>query len=135
MEIAIPVPQGWHRLSRTNYGRGGPAEGRCAGARLSLQDLKSFLNLHQELKRWAKLVAFAAEYVSLWRHSGHWLFDSPEILRNAARGNSITLDGTSLFYYEGKSWNAYEFTTTRLVLLRTRRSQVSRQWHPKCIST
>src|SRR6266496_2935922 len=81
MEIAIPVPQGWHRLSRTNYGRGGPAEGRCAGARLSLQDLKSFLNLHQALKRWAKLVAFAAEYVSLWRHSGHWLFDSPEILR------------------------------------------------------
>jgi len=42
------------------------------------------------------------------------LFDSPEIIRNVARENSIDPGGASLFYYEayemefdGKSWHAY----------------------------
>jgi len=56
-----------------------------------------------------------ADYIEYWKHNGHWLFDSSEIIRNLAKENSIELDGTSLFYYEvhdmefdGKSWSPYE---------------------------
>jgi hypothetical protein len=55
-----------------------------------------------------------ADYIEYWKHNGYWLFDSPEIIRNLARENSIGLDGTLLFYYEvyemefdGESWIAY----------------------------
>jgi hypothetical protein len=52
-----------------------------------------------------------ADYIPFWKHNGYWLFDSPEIIRSVANENSISLEGTSLFYYEvyekefdGKSW-------------------------------
>lgn len=56
-----------------------------------------------------------ADYIDFWKHNAHWLFDSPEIIRAVARENSISLEGTSLFYYEvyeqefnGKAWMPYE---------------------------
>ena len=56
-----------------------------------------------------------ADYINFWKHNGYWLFDSPEIIRAVARENSISLDGTSLFFYEihemqfdGSSWAPYE---------------------------
>lgn len=41
-----------------------------------------------------------ADYINFWRHNGYWLFDSPEIIEEVARANSISLEGLSLFYYE-----------------------------------
>jgi len=41
-----------------------------------------------------------ADYVNFWKHNGYWLFDSPEIIRAVAHENSISLDGTLLFFYE-----------------------------------
>ena len=63
-----------------------------------------------------------ADYVNFWKHNGYWLFDSAEIIRSVANDNSISLDGTSLFYYEvheqefdGEQWLAFDpevsFTT------------------------
>ncbi len=40
------------------------------------------------------------DYINNWRHNGYWLFDSPAIIREIAQENSISLEGTSLFYYE-----------------------------------
>lgn len=55
-----------------------------------------------------------ADYISLWKHNGYWLFDSPEIILTVARENSIDVTPTTLFYYEvhelefdGKSWNTF----------------------------
>jgi hypothetical protein len=55
-----------------------------------------------------------ADYISLWKHNGYWLFDSREVILAVARENSIDLTPTTLFYYEvyemefdGKNWNAY----------------------------
>ena len=55
-----------------------------------------------------------ADYISLWKHNGYWLFDSPEVILTVARENSIDLALTTLFYYEvyelefdGKNWNSY----------------------------
>jgi hypothetical protein len=51
--------------------------------------------------------------IHYWKHNGYWLFNSPEIIRSIARENSLTLEGTSLFYYEvyerefdGQEWRA-----------------------------
>ena len=41
-----------------------------------------------------------ADFINYWKHNGYWLFDSPEIIRNVAQANAISLDGTALFYYE-----------------------------------
>jgi len=41
-----------------------------------------------------------ADYVGFWKHNGYWLFDSPEVIEQVARDNSIDLSGTTLFYYE-----------------------------------
>ena len=41
-----------------------------------------------------------ADYIDYWKHNGYWFFDSPEIIKNLAKENSIPLEGTSLFYYE-----------------------------------
>jgi hypothetical protein len=56
-----------------------------------------------------------ADYIKYWKHNGHWLFDSPEIIQSVARQNSIGLEGTTLFYYEvyemgfdGKGWRPFE---------------------------
>src|SRR5271169_619807 len=31
------------------------------------------------------------DYIEYWKHNGHWLFDSPEVIRTVAQGNSIQL--------------------------------------------
>jgi hypothetical protein len=41
-----------------------------------------------------------APYINYWEHNGYWFFDSPEIILQLARRNSIDLTGTSLFFYE-----------------------------------
>lgn len=67
-----------------------------------------------------------ADYVEFWKHNGFWLFDSPEVIRRIAQGNSIDLVGTTLFYYEvyekefdGDTWKTFEpdssFTTTVVI--------------------
>jgi hypothetical protein len=55
-----------------------------------------------------------ADYIGFWKHNGYWLFNSPEIIQETARENSISLDGCKLFYYEaygmeftGKEWRSY----------------------------
>jgi hypothetical protein len=40
------------------------------------------------------------DYINDWKHNGYWFFDSPEIIQSIAREHSISLEGTSLFYYE-----------------------------------
>ena len=56
-----------------------------------------------------------ADYIEYWKHNGYWLFDSPEIIREVARGNALHLEGTALFYYEvyalefdGQQWCTYQ---------------------------
>jgi hypothetical protein len=58
------------------------------------------------------------DYISNWKHNGYWFFDSPEIIKNVAKENSIQLEGTSLFYYEayemefdGESWLSWSPVT------------------------
>jgi hypothetical protein len=65
-----------------------------------------------------------ANYIEYWKHNGYWLFDSPQILRGLAKDHAISLEGTSLFYYEayalefnGQSWrpiHAESSITTRV---------------------
>ncbi len=40
------------------------------------------------------------DYINYWKHNGYWLFDSPVVIEDLARGNSIDLAGTKFFYYE-----------------------------------
>jgi hypothetical protein len=60
-----------------------------------------------------------ADYIEYWKHNGYWLFDSPDIIRTLAHENSISLEGTTLFYYEvyeqefdGQDWMPYEPETS-----------------------
>lgn len=55
-----------------------------------------------------------ADYIPRWKHNGYWLFDSPEIIREAAIAESVALERTSLFFYEvyekqfdGEEWLAF----------------------------
>lgn len=41
-----------------------------------------------------------ADYINYWKHNGYWLFDSPEVIREAAKENSLVLTNAGLFYYE-----------------------------------
>lgn len=41
-----------------------------------------------------------ADYINFWKHNGHWLFNSPEVIEQVAREQSIDLAGTTMFYYE-----------------------------------
>jgi len=41
-----------------------------------------------------------ADYIDYWKHNGHWLFDSPEIIENLGKDNSIDMAGVKYFYYE-----------------------------------
>jgi hypothetical protein len=43
---------------------------------------------------------YFADYIDFWQHNGYWLFDSPEIIVDIARKNSINLAETMLFFYE-----------------------------------
>ncbi|MGH9571957.1 MAG: hypothetical protein ACRD40_00285 [Candidatus Acidiferrales bacterium] len=54
------------------------------------------------------------DYIHDWKHNGFWLFDSPKIIHDIARENSIDLAGKTLFYYEvyekefdGGKWHPY----------------------------
>jgi hypothetical protein len=40
------------------------------------------------------------DYINFWKHNGYWLFDSPEIIIDIARENTIDLAGMVLFFYE-----------------------------------
>lgn len=55
-----------------------------------------------------------ADYIDYWKHNGYWLFDSPEIIQEVAKENSIAIEGSLLFYYEayeeeftGEAWRAF----------------------------
>jgi hypothetical protein len=57
-----------------------------------------------------------ADYINYWKHNGYWLFNSPQVIENLAKSESIDLTGTTLFYYEayeyefdedGKKWSEY----------------------------
>lgn len=55
-----------------------------------------------------------ADYIDYWKHNGHWLFDSPETVRDIASKEDADLTETRLFYYEvfeqefdGRIWRAY----------------------------
>ncbi|HZQ68759.1 MAG TPA: hypothetical protein VFA68_09595 [Terriglobales bacterium] len=57
---------------------------------------------------------YFADYIQYWKHNGHWFFDSAEIIKSVAEEHSISLERTSLFYYEayelefnGKTWQAF----------------------------
>lgn len=41
-----------------------------------------------------------ADYISLWKHNGYWLFDSPELIRRVAEETQAIVSDTRLFYYE-----------------------------------
>jgi hypothetical protein len=41
-----------------------------------------------------------SDYINFWKHNGYWFFDSPEIIMDIARENTIDLAGTVLFFYE-----------------------------------
>ena len=41
-----------------------------------------------------------ADYIHYWKHNGYWFFDSPQIILQLARQNSIDLTGARLFFYE-----------------------------------
>ncbi len=43
---------------------------------------------------------FDTYYFEYWKHNGHWLFDSPEIITELAGDNSIDIAGVKFFYYE-----------------------------------
>ena len=58
-----------------------------------------------------------AEYINYWKHNGYWLFNSPNIIEEIAKNESIDLSRCMLFYYEGyeleynedlKEWLQYE---------------------------
>jgi len=55
-----------------------------------------------------------ADYIEDWKHNGYWLFNSPQIIRTAAKEHSVDIEGTSRFYYEAYelefdegSWHPY----------------------------
>lgn len=41
-----------------------------------------------------------ADYINFWKHNGHWLFDSPEVIEQMLREQSIDLAESTMFYYE-----------------------------------
>ncbi len=41
-----------------------------------------------------------ADYIKFWKHNDYWLFDSPNVIEQLAREQSIDLTGTTMFYYE-----------------------------------
>ena len=56
-----------------------------------------------------------ADYVKFWKHNGFWFFDSPDTIKSVAEQNSVSLDGTKLFYYEayelefdGENWSPFK---------------------------
>jgi hypothetical protein len=55
-----------------------------------------------------------ADYTNRWKHNGHWLFNSPDVIQEVSQAESSTLAGVLLFYYEvhemefdGENWLPY----------------------------
>jgi hypothetical protein len=40
------------------------------------------------------------DYIQHWKHNGYWFFDSPEVIREIGRAESIDLSDYRLFFYE-----------------------------------
>lgn len=40
------------------------------------------------------------DYIKHWKHNGYWFYDSPEVIKDIARLESVDLSGHTLFYYE-----------------------------------
>lgn len=40
------------------------------------------------------------DYIGHWKHNGYWLFDSPSVIAEIARAESIDLSVHQIFYYE-----------------------------------
>ena len=53
-----------------------------------------------------------ADYINAWKHNGYWLFDSPRLIRDVAKELTLSLDGTTLFFYEAyeQEFNEKEMT-------------------------
>ena len=56
------------------------------------------------------------DYVQAWKHNGFWFFDSPQVMVELAAERGISLQASSLFYYEAheqefdsatRSWNDF----------------------------
>jgi len=43
---------------------------------------------------------FFSDYINYWKHNGYWFYDSPDIIKNLAKDNSIDLSEVTYFYYE-----------------------------------
>ncbi|MGE5840429.1 MAG: hypothetical protein ACM34H_10875 [Deltaproteobacteria bacterium] len=57
-----------------------------------------------------------ADYINYWKHNGYWFFNSPQVIEDIARNQTIDLVGMTLFYYEAyeyefdedsKEWSAF----------------------------
>lgn len=48
------------------------------------------------------------DWVDYWKHNGYWFFDSPKIIEELAKENSLSLKNCRLFYYEAfeEQWNS-----------------------------
>lgn len=40
------------------------------------------------------------DFIKHWKHNGYWLFDSPAVIAEIARAESINLSAHRIFYYE-----------------------------------
>jgi hypothetical protein len=40
------------------------------------------------------------DYIKHWKHNGYWLYNSPQLVEEVARAESIDLSDHQLFYYE-----------------------------------
>jgi hypothetical protein len=49
-----------------------------------------------------------ADYINYWRHNGYWLFNSPQVIEDIARNQTIDLSGMTLFYHEAYEYEFYE---------------------------
>jgi hypothetical protein len=57
-----------------------------------------------------------ADYINFWKHNGYWLFNSPAVIKSVAEEHSISLNGTTLLFYEvhamefdGAKWSAFRY--------------------------
>ena len=48
------------------------------------------------------------DFIDYWKHNGFWLFDSPRIIEDLSKENSIALETTKLFYYDVYELEFYE---------------------------
>ncbi|HEX5765160.1 MAG TPA: hypothetical protein VFY27_06305, partial [Woeseiaceae bacterium] len=57
------------------------------------------------------------DYFKHWKHNGYWFFDSPRVIQEVARAESVDLSDHKVFYYEvyeqqfhevAKRWQRFE---------------------------